>query len=91
MKITFIFVRSAKFLQNNENVLPFWRQKQYNALIVMKICEKDFHLKKKAGSFLSELDYKDYEEVRVQGLHEFLDYVQQRCNEIGGAIGEKFF
>ncbi|MBN8221541.1 MAG: alpha-E domain-containing protein [Spirochaetes bacterium] len=46
---------------------------------------------KKAGSFLSELDYKDYEEVRVQGLHEFLDYVQQRCNEIGGAIGEKFF
>ncbi|MFO1526956.1 MAG: alpha-E domain-containing protein [Turneriella sp.] len=46
---------------------------------------------KKTGSFLSELDYKDYDEVRAQGLHEFLDYVQQRCNDIGGAISATFF
>lgn len=46
---------------------------------------------KKTGAFLSELDYKDYDEVRAQGLHEFLDYVQQRCNEIGSAISSTFF
>jgi uncharacterized alpha-E superfamily protein len=49
------------------------------------------HAEKKAGAFLSELDYKDYAEVKAQGLHEFLDYAQLKCNEIGAAIGETFF
>ena len=46
---------------------------------------------KKVGAFLAELDYKDYEEIRAQGLHEFLDHVQLRCNDIGQAMAETFF
>lgn len=43
---------------------------------------------KKVGALLAELDYKDYEEIRAQGLHEFLDQVQLRCNDIGQAMAE---
>ncbi len=46
---------------------------------------------KKVGALLAELDYKDYEEIRAQGLHEFLDHVQLRCNDIGQAMAETFF
>lgn len=46
---------------------------------------------KRAGAFLSELDYKDYGDIRTQGLHEFLDDAQLKCNDIGNAIGETFF
>jgi uncharacterized alpha-E superfamily protein len=46
---------------------------------------------KKTGLFLSELDFKEMAEIKVQGVHEFLDYVQVQCNEIGGAINDTFF
>lgn len=46
---------------------------------------------KRAGAFLAELDYKDFSDIRAVGMHEFLDYTQLRCNEIGAAIAESFF
>lgn len=68
-----------------------WTNHSLHELTDSKVYSFNNPAEKKSGAFLAELDYKDYEEVRVQGLHEFLDYVQQRCNEIGAAIGETFF
>jgi uncharacterized alpha-E superfamily protein len=46
---------------------------------------------KKTGLFLSELDFKEYPEIQAQGLHNFLDYVQLQCNDIGSAVTQTFF
>jgi uncharacterized alpha-E superfamily protein len=46
---------------------------------------------KQAGAFLAELDYKDYADIRAMGMHEFLDYAQLKCNDIGSSISESFF
>lgn len=46
---------------------------------------------KKTGALLSELDFKDFQEILHVGLHEYMDYVQTHCNDIGEAIGSTFF
>jgi len=46
---------------------------------------------KKTGSLLSELDFKDMSEILSYGLHEYMDYIQLQCNDIGDAIGTTFF
>jgi uncharacterized alpha-E superfamily protein len=43
------------------------------------------------GRLRSELDYLTIEEIIGQGLHEFLDGLQQRLNDVGGKIFEDFF
>ncbi|WP_163339507.1 alpha-E domain-containing protein [Desulfopila sp. IMCC35008] len=46
---------------------------------------------KKLGRLMADLEYTDIEEVIESGLHEFLDDLQTRLNQIGGAVGETFF
>ena len=43
------------------------------------------------GRLRSELDYLTIEEISQQGLHEFLDNLQQRLNEVGEKIFSDFF
>ncbi|HEY9736404.1 MAG TPA: alpha-E domain-containing protein [Trichocoleus sp.] len=43
------------------------------------------------GRLRSELDYVTMDEIVNQGLHEFLDGLQLRLNEVGNAIYEDFF
>lgn len=45
---------------------------------------------KKVGQFRSRLDYTDINDIFDQGLHEFLDSLQERLNEIDDAIYETF-
>ena len=40
---------------------------------------------------LAELDYTQVEEIKANGLHEFLDSTQTRLNQIGSAVHETFF
>jgi len=46
---------------------------------------------RRIGRFNAELNYNDVEEVFSCGLHEFIDNLQIKLNEIGGAVGETFF
>ena len=46
---------------------------------------------RRLGRLVAELDYTVIEEVIVQGLHEFLDELQLRLNEVGGALHDSFF
>lgn len=46
---------------------------------------------KRTGALLSELDYKEFQEILSHGLHEYMDYIQTQGNAIGEAIGETFF
>jgi uncharacterized alpha-E superfamily protein len=43
------------------------------------------------GRLRSELDYLTIEEISQQGLHEFLDNLQQRLNDVGATIFADFF
>ncbi len=43
------------------------------------------------GQLVAELDYTDMEEVILQGLHEFLDGLQIKLNQVGDAIIDSFF
>ncbi|MBU6230925.1 MAG: alpha-E domain-containing protein, partial [Cyanobacteria bacterium REEB459] len=43
------------------------------------------------GRLRSELDYLTIEEVTERGLHEFLDDLQVRLNEVGDQIFADFF
>jgi uncharacterized alpha-E superfamily protein len=43
------------------------------------------------GRLRSDLDYITMEEIIHQGLHEFLDDLQSRMNEVGNKISETFF
>lgn len=43
------------------------------------------------GQLRSELAYSQVDSVVATGLHEFIDSIQQRLNEIGSAIHEDFF
>jgi hypothetical protein len=43
------------------------------------------------GKLRSELDYLTIDEISEQGLHEFLDNLQKRLNEVGAKIFSDFF
>lgn len=46
---------------------------------------------KRLGRIQADLEYTDIEEVIEMGLHEYLDNLQSRINEVGKAIGVTFF
>jgi len=46
---------------------------------------------RRIGLLKAELDYGEIEEVFKMGLHEFIDGLQTKMNDIGEAIGENFF
>ncbi|MDR8391632.1 alpha-E domain-containing protein [Aliifodinibius sp. S!AR15-10] len=46
---------------------------------------------KKIGSLRSQLEYHDVNDVITYGLHEYLDELQLKINEISNAIYENFF
>jgi uncharacterized alpha-E superfamily protein len=46
---------------------------------------------RKLGQLCSELTYKPVSEIIQGGLHEYLDTLQNRMNEVGAAIRETFF
>ena len=46
---------------------------------------------RKTGMMLSELNYTDIEEIFDRGMHEYLDSVQTRLNDIGGHVVERYF
>ena len=43
------------------------------------------------GRLRSELEYTTMEEIMEIGLHQFLDNLQQRMNQVGKKIFEAFF
>ena len=43
------------------------------------------------GQLVAELDYTDMEEVILRGLHEFLDGLQIKLDQVGNAIFDSFF
>ena len=43
------------------------------------------------GQLVAELDYTDMEEVILRGLHEFLDGLQIKLDQVGDAIFDSFF
>ncbi len=47
--------------------------------------------KKKLGQLRSELEYTDIQDIMAKGLHESLDSIQHRLNEIDTFIYETFF
>jgi uncharacterized alpha-E superfamily protein len=46
---------------------------------------------KKLGLLRSDLDYTDIHDIFSSGLHEYLDNIQLKLNEVGDAIYETFF
>jgi uncharacterized alpha-E superfamily protein len=46
---------------------------------------------KKLGRIQADIEYTDIEDVFEIGLHEYLDDLQARLNEVGDAIGTTFF
>jgi len=46
---------------------------------------------KSLGRLLADLDYTQVEEIKAIGLHEFIDNMQTRLNQIGSAVHETFF
>lgn len=48
-------------------------------------------VEKRIGRLVADLEYTDIDEVIQAGLHEFLDDLQTRINQVGGAIGKTFF
>jgi uncharacterized alpha-E superfamily protein len=49
------------------------------------------HAEKLIGRLRSDLDYTEIKEVFEIGLHEYLDRIQMRLNEIGGALHDAYF
>jgi uncharacterized alpha-E superfamily protein len=43
------------------------------------------------GALCSELAYAQIDDVIVTGLHEYLDVLQTRMNQVGNGIHETFF
>ncbi|MBI41767.1 MAG: hypothetical protein CMF59_19400 [Leptospiraceae bacterium] len=43
------------------------------------------------GLLLSELNFTDIEEIFQRGMHEYLDSVQTRLNDVGGQIVQRYF
>jgi uncharacterized alpha-E superfamily protein len=48
-------------------------------------------VEKRMGRLHAELAYSQVDEILQQGLHDFLDGLQQKLNEVGAAINETFF
>ena len=46
---------------------------------------------RRLGRLVAELDYTVISEIILQGLHEFLDDLQVKLNEVGDAIHQSFF
>jgi len=46
---------------------------------------------KTLGRLLADIDYTQVEEIKVFGLHEFIDNTQTRLNLVGQAVHETFF
>jgi uncharacterized alpha-E superfamily protein len=46
---------------------------------------------KALGRLLADFDYTQLDEIKIIGLHEFIDNLQTRLNQIGSAIHETFF
>ena len=46
---------------------------------------------RRIGRIKAELDYGDMTEVFGQGLHEYIDALQTKLNDVGIAVGETFF
>ncbi|WP_429884485.1 alpha-E domain-containing protein [Geoalkalibacter halelectricus] len=49
------------------------------------------HAEKSLGRLLADLDYIQVDEIKAIGLHEFLDGIQTRLNQVGAAVSETFF
>jgi len=43
------------------------------------------------GKLYGDLTYLSVSEVFDQGLHEFLDYMQVRLNQLGNTVSQTFF
>lgn len=43
------------------------------------------------GRLLSDIDYTSVEEIKSIGLHQFIDSLQTRLNDVGGIVHETFF
>jgi uncharacterized alpha-E superfamily protein len=43
------------------------------------------------GRLTADLNYTSIDDVVSQGMHEFIDHVQQRLNDVGAAVEECFF
>ena len=43
------------------------------------------------GRLKADMEYTDIDDVINQGMHEYLDNLQTRLNQVGGAIGATFF
>ena len=43
------------------------------------------------GVLNAKLNFSSVEDIRNEGLHEFIDDAQQRINDIGAAVSEQFF
>jgi uncharacterized alpha-E superfamily protein len=46
---------------------------------------------KTLGRLLADIDYTQIEEIKTSGLHEFIDNLQTRLNDVGTAVYETFF
>ena len=46
---------------------------------------------KKLGALKSQLEYADINDIIIAGIHEYLDDIQRKLNEISSAIYESFF
>jgi uncharacterized alpha-E superfamily protein len=46
---------------------------------------------KSLGRLLADIDYTQLEEIKANGLHEFIDDLQSQLNHIGSAVYETFF
>jgi uncharacterized alpha-E superfamily protein len=46
---------------------------------------------KTLGRLLADIDYTQIEEIKTSGLHEFIDNLQTRLNDVGSAVYETFF
>ena len=46
---------------------------------------------RRLGQFLAELEYADERDIMRHGLHEYLDQLQVKINEVGDCVSETFF
>jgi len=46
---------------------------------------------KSLGRLLSDIDYTSVDEIKSVGLHQFIDNLQTRLNEVGGVVHDTFF
>lgn len=50
----------------------------------------DNNAERLAGRLHADLSFLTIAEIRQQGLHEFLEGIQQRCSDIGSAVSDKY-